>query len=345
VQFISNIIPVVERSRIPDTFARFAISLLVARTSSSLSAREKDGTNAFARAMSEMPIATNVAEANVQHYELPPTFFELILGPRCKYSCCYYESEASSLADAEEAALEATVRNADIADGQTVLELGGGWGSFALFAAQRFPKAKIVAVSNSSAQRNFIEKQIVALGLDNLLVVTADMNHFQPDRTFDRVVSIEMFEHMANWPQLLARIRSWIKPDGRLFVHIFNHRSTPYRFDHNTKRDWIAQHFFTGGIMPSHDLLRKCTNDFRIEDEWLWNGSHYRQTAEHWLDNFDRHTDAIEGILCDVYGDEANVWRQRWRFFFLATAGLFGHKNGQDWGVSHYRLKPVALHV
>ena len=345
MQFISNIIPVVERNRIPDNFARLAISLLVGHTRRTLSVQEKDSTNIFAHAMSEMPIATNVTQANAQHYELPPTFFELILGPRCKYSCCYYESKTTSLADAEEAALEATVHNAGIADGQTILELGCGWGSFALFAAQRFPKARIVAVSNSSAQRNFIEKQVVALGLENLLVVTADMNDFQPDRTFDRVVSIEMFEHMANWPQLLARIRSWLKPDGRLFVHVFNHRSTPYRFDHNTKRDWIAQHFFTGGIMPSHDLLRKCTNDFQIEDEWRWNGSHYRQTAEHWLDNFDRNTDAIEGILCGVYGDEANVWRQRWRFFFLATAGLFGHKNGEEWGVSHYRLKPVALHV
>ena len=345
MQFISNIIPIVERNGIPDNFARLAISMLVARTSRSLSAQEQDVTDAFACAMREMPIATHMNAANTQHYELPPTFFELILGPRCKYSCCYYEREVSSLADAEEAALAATAKNAGIADGQAILELGCGWGSFAMFAAQRFPNAKIVAVSNSSVQRNYIEKQIVALGLDNLLVVTADMNDFQPDRAFDRVVSIEMFEHMANWPQLLARIRSWLKPEGRLFIHIFNHRSTPYRFDRNAKRDWIAQHFFTGGIMPSHDLLRKCTNDFRIEDEWRWNGSHYLRTAKQWLDNFDRNIDAIHSILCDVYGDEANVWRQRWRFFFLATAGLFGHKHGEEWGVSHYRLKPVALHV
>lgn len=345
MQCLSNIIPLVERGGIPDKFARLAISMLVAHTSRSLSAQENDETAAFAHAMCEMPIATHVGQANAQHYELPPRFFELILGPSRKYSCCYYQSETSSLAGAEEAALEATARNAGITDGQAILDLGCGWGSFALFAAQRFPNAKVVAVSNSIAQKGYIEKQITALRLNNLLVVTADMNDFQPDRIFDRVVSIEMFEHMANWPLLLTRIRSWLKHDGRLFVHVFSHRSTPYRFDHNKKRDWIAQHFFTGGLMPSHNLLRKCANEFRIEDEWRWSGSHYQRTAKHWLSNFDRNTDAIDRILCDVYGGEVNVWRQRWRLFFLATAGLFGHRRGEEWGVSHYRLEPVALRV
>ncbi len=345
MQFLSNMIPFVERVGIPDCFARLAISTLVARTGRSLSAQEKDKTAAFAHTMSEMPIATHVAEANSQHYELPPAFFERVLGPHRKYSCCYYDNETSSLADAEQAGLEATAQNAGICAGQAILDLGCGWGSFALFAAQRFPNSKVVAVSNSNTQRVYIEEQMAARGLKNISCVTADMNEYQPDRGYDRVVSIEMFEHMANWPRLLARIRSWLKPDGRLFVHVFSHLTTPYRFEHNKKRDWIAQHFFTGGIMPSHDLLQECTNDFRIEDEWRWNGLHYRRTAKDWLENFDRNADEIDLILREVYGPDANVWRQRWRLFFLATAGLFGHSRGEVWGVSHYRLAPVALQL
>ena len=345
MQFLSNLVPFVERGGIADKFARLAISMLVARTSKALSAQGQDGTAGFVRAMTQFPIATHVSEANAQHYELPPRFFELVLGPHRKYSCCYYESEASSLADAENAALELTTRNAGIVDGQAILDLGCGWGSFALFAARRFPSARIVAVSNSAAQRTYIENRIAAMGLKNLSVFTADMNEFQPDRIFDRVVSIEMFEHMANWPRLLARIRSWLRAEGRLFVHVFNHRSTPYRFDNSKRRDWIAQHFFTGGIMPSHNLLRKCTNEFQIEEEWRWSGLHYRRTAKHWLENFDRNIDEIDHILRSVYGKEAKVWRQRWRLFFLATAGLFGHDHGEQWGVSHYRLEPVALHL
>ena len=345
MQFLSNMIPIVERAGIPDNFARVAISMLVARTSKALLAQEQDSSAAFARTMREKPIATHVSEANTQHYELPPTFFGLVLGPHRKYSCCYYESETSSLVEGEKAALEATARHADIADGQAILELGCGWGSFALFAAQRFPNAKIVAVSNSSAQREYIENRSRALGINNLYVVTADMNEFQPDRTFDRVVSIEMFEHMANWPQLLSRIRSWLAPEGQLFIHVFSHRSTPYRFDHSKTRDWIAQHFFPGGIMPSHNLLRQCTKAFRVENEWRWNGRHYQRTAQHWLKNFDRNGEAIDRILSDVYGAEAKLWRQRWRLFFLATAGLFGHDRGEVWGVSHYRLKPVDIQI
>jgi len=345
VQFLSNMVPFVERAGIPDSFARLAIGTLVARTSRSLSAQDGDETAAFAHKMSEMPIATHVAEANSQHYELPSAFFERVLGPHRKYSCCYYDNETSSLADAEQAALEATAENAGICDGQAILDLGCGWGSFALFAAERFPNSNVVAVSNSSTQRYHIEEQMVARGLKNIYCVTADMNEYQPDRTYDRVVSIEMFEHMANWPRLLARIRSWLKPNGRLFVHVFSHRTTPYRFEHKKKRDWIARHFFTGGIMPSHDLLQECTNDFRIEDQWRWNGLHYHRTAKDWLANFDRNAHEINLILREVYGADADVWRQRWRLFFLATAGLFGHSRGEVWGVSHYRLAPVTLQL
>jgi cyclopropane-fatty-acyl-phospholipid synthase len=341
MQFISNMIPLIERVSIPDPVARLAIRQLVSHTSRSLAREADGGSAAFAHAMAELPIATHTREANAQHYELPPEFFGLVLGPQLKYSSCFYESDASSLAEAEEAALEATAAHADLSDGQGILELGCGWGSFALYAAQRFPNARIVAVSNSSAQRRYIEGRIASLGLGNISVFTADMNDFRPDEVFDRVVSIEMFEHMVNWRRLLGRIRSWLKPEGRLFVHVFSHARAPYKFDVRNKADWIAQHFFSGGIMPSHDLMRVCTNDFRVEQDWRWSGQHYERTALDWLARFDSNRDAIDAVLRETYGPDANVWRQRWRLFFLATAGLFGHNCGAEWGVSHYRLAPI----
>lgn len=343
MQVLSNIIPFAERAGIPDGLARMAIGMMVARTDRSLSEKRNGGTAAFVRAMSDMPIAIHASDANAQHYELPPEFFALVLGPRCKYSCCYYPSDAATLAEAEVAALEETARRADIRDGQSILDLGCGWGSFALYAAERHPNATVTAVSNSRTQKAYIDGKIADLGLTNISVRTADMNSFEAAGSFDRVVSIEMFEHMSNWPRLLARIRSWLKSDGRLFVHVFSHKSTPYRFDLDNKSDWIAQHFFTGGIMPSHDLIGACSGSFRVEQDWQWSGEHYARTARHWLENFSDNGAEIDRILRQVYGADARLWRQRWRLFFLATEGLFGHDSGRAWGVSHYRLAPVAL--
>jgi cyclopropane-fatty-acyl-phospholipid synthase len=345
MQVLSNIIPLAERAGIPDGLARLAIGMMVARTDRSLSEKQNGETAKFVQAMSDMPIAVHASDANAQHYELPPEFFALVLGPRCKYSCCYYPSETTTLAEAEVASLEETARRADIRDGQSILDLGCGWGSFALFAAERFPNSKVTAVSNSRTQKAHIDREIADLGLTNISVRTADMNSFEAAGSFDRVVSIEMFEHMSNWPRLLARIRSWLKSDGRLFVHVFSHKSTPYRFELDNKRDWIAQHFFTGGIMPSHDLIGACRGSFRVEQDWQWSGEHYARTARHWLENFSANSAEIDRILRDVYGDEARLWRQRWRLFFLATEGLFGHDGGSAWGVSHYRLAPVALRL
>lgn len=343
MEVLSNIIPLAERAGIPDGLARLAIGMMVARTDRSLSDLPNGTTAAFVRAMNDMPIAVHAGDANTQHYELPAEFFALILGPRCKYSCCYYPSDATTLAEAEIAALEATARRAGIHDGQSILDLGCGWGSFALYAAERYPGARVTAVSNSRTQKAYIERKIADLGLTNISVHTADMNKFEAEGSFDRVVSIEMFEHMSNWPRLLARIRSWLKSDGRLFVHVFSHKRTPYRFELDNKRDWIAQHFFTGGIMPSHALIGACSGCFQIEEDWQWSGEHYARTARHWLANFSTHSAEIDRILRDVYGDDARLWRQRWRLFFLATEGLFGHDRGRAWGVSHYRLAPIAL--
>lgn len=326
---------------VPDALSRFVIGSLVARTNRTLTAA--NGTNAadFARGMADFPIAQHTDAANAQHYEVPAAFFERVLGPRRKYSCCFYEHPGDDLAAAEKKALALTAEHAALADGQTILELGCGWGSLSLWMAEHYPASRIVAVSNSRSQRAFIESEARRLGFGNLEIVTADMNAFDhPDR-FDRVVSVEMFEHMANWRALLARVRGWLQPQGRLFLHVFAHASGCYRFDTADRDDWIAQHFFTGGIMPSAALAHQFPDLFAVEEEWLWSGTHYRRTAEDWLARFDAEIGAIDPILREVYGEAAPLWRRRWRLFFLATSGLFGHARGSAWGVKHYRLRSV----
>jgi cyclopropane-fatty-acyl-phospholipid synthase len=331
----------VERAPIPDLIARLGVGYLVGRARRQLDAESPNETT-FVREMERRPIALATDAANKQHYELPPEFFGLILGPHRKYSSCLYEAGATTLAEAEARALAETCAHADLADGQDVLELGCGWGSLSLWMAERYPASRITAVSNSAPQRRYIEAQAQTRGLGNLRVITADMNDFVADGTFDRIVSVEMFEHMSNWRALLARARGWLRPDGRLFLHVFTHRSRPYSFEVADEADWIAQHFFTGGIMPSHGLIRQYRDLFAVEAEWRWSGDHYRRTAEHWLANYDRHAAPIGAILQAVYGADWRIWRRRWRLFFLATAGLFGAEGGDVWGVSHYRLAPVA---
>ncbi len=333
---------VIERVPLPDSVTSAGIAFLVDRTRRKL-AREGAGKDAdFARLMARQPIAVRPDAANAQHYEVPPAFFALVLGPRRKYSCCLYDNAADTLASAEERALAETAGHAGLADGQDILELGCGWGSLSLWMAERYPAARITAVSNSASQRSYIEGEAARLGLGNLRVITADMNDFATGARFDRVVSVEMFEHMTNWQSLLKRVHGWLRPDGRLFMHVFSHRSAPYLFDTADKEDWIAQHFFTGGIMPSHGLIRHVAEVFDVESEWRWSGVHYARTARHWLANFDRNEDAVVEVLRGVYGAEALLWKRRWRLFFLATAGLFGHARGTEWGVSHYRLRPLA---
>ncbi len=331
-----------ERLPLPDAVTTFGIDYLVNRTRRSLSTIQPECEQEFLREMMGRPIAEYTGDANAQHYEIPPEFFGLILGPRRKYSCCLYKGDADTLAMAEDLALAETVLHADLADGQNILELGCGWGSLSLWMAEHYPAARILSVSNSHGQRAFIEGEAAKRGLNNLRVMTADMNDFLPPDRYDRVVSVEMFEHMANWQPLLARIRGALKPDGRLFLHVFSHRTAPYRFDRENSADWIAQHFFTGGIMPSHSLIRRFDSLFKVEAEWLWNGVNYGRTALHWLENYDRNADQIEKILRRVYGDDWALWRRRWRLFFLATAGLFGNNNGTEWAVSHYRLSPAS---
>ena len=331
---------VAERVDLPDALLRAGIARFVARSAATLTPREGQDVG-FAAWMATKPIALHTDSANAQHYELPPAFFETVLGPRRKYSSCLYETGRETLAQAEVAALVATGDFAALADGQDILELGCGWGSLTLFMAERFPAARITAVSNAHAQRGFIEAQAAARGLANVRVVTADMNDFDPGgQKFDRVVSVEMFEHMTNWRALLGRVRAWLAPDGRVFLHVFSHTGTPYRFDHEHGADWIARHFFTGGIMPSHTLIHRFADILEVEAARRWSGTHYERTALHWLANYDANRAAIDTLLRGTYGAEAALWRRRWRLFFLAVAGLFGHAQGSVWGVSQYRLRP-----
>ena len=342
MSLISSAIRAAERAPLPDSLARLGIEFLVGRTKRRLATESQQTESDFAHAMSEHLIAEHADAANTQHYELPPEFFALTLGPHRKYSCCLYPTGRETLAEAERLALEETVAHAGLADGQTILELGCGWGSLTLFMAERFPHSTITAVSNSRPQRLYIEAQAAERSLGNIRVITADMNNFMADGIYDRVVSIEMFEHMSNWKGLLQRIRTWLDPDkGRLFIHVFTHKHSPYRFDHKNEADWIAQHFFTGGIMPSHGLLKQFPDCFAVEQDWRWNGLHYRKTAMDWLARFDANRPQIDRILCEVYGADAMLWRQRWRLFYLATAGLFGHAGGEEWGVSHSLLRPA----
>ncbi len=339
MSFVSSIIDTAERVPLPDVIIRAAIHRLCSRTAVRLASGSRESDAAFAREMAERAIAEHTEAANTQHYEVPAAFFAHVLGPNRKYSSCFYKEAASTLQEAEEEALRQTEEHADLADGQSILELGCGWGSLSLFMARQFPRAHIVVVSNSASQRDYIEDEAAKRGLKNLRVVTADMNAFDPGEQFDRIVSVEMFEHMTNWRELLTRLRSWLKPGGRFFMHIFTHRAGTYLFDRADREDWIAQHFFTGGVMPSHHLIRQYGDLFAIEKEWRWSGTHYQRTALDWLANFDRHTDEIEAVLRPVYGSDTPLRMRRWRWFFLATAGLFGYADGDEWGVSQYRMK------
>lgn len=330
-----------ETAVLPDWLTRYGIAALVSRTQHKLSQTAAEENRRFAAEMHGRPIATFVDDANAQHYEVPARFFHLVLGPQRKYSCCYFATSRSTLAEAEHSALEETARRADLVDGQDILELGCGWGSLSLWMARTLPQSRILAVSNSASQRKFIESEARSLGLKNLEVRTADMNAFAPVGTFDRIVSVEMFEHMTNWGALLTRIRGWLKPEGRAFVHVFAHRTSPYLFDHNDPADWIAQHFFTGGIMPSRPLMYEFSDLLHVEQDWWWPGTHYATTAKHWLQNFDDNAQEIETVLEPAYGAMTELWMRRWRLFFLATEGLFGHAGGREWGVAHYLLKPV----
>jgi cyclopropane-fatty-acyl-phospholipid synthase len=342
MSFVSRIIGTADRVPLPDVIIRAAIQRLCSRTATRLASGDAESDASFAGEMAARAIAEYPDEANARHDEVPAAFFASVLGPNRKYSSCFYKEPKSTLQEAEEEALRQTVEHADLANGQAILELGCNWGSLSLWMARQFPKSEITALSNSHSQREYIEGEAASRGLKNLRVITQDMNLFDPERQFDRIVSVEMFEHIMNWRELMIRVRSWLKPDGRFFMHIFTHRAGAYLFDRADGEDWIARHFFTGGVMPSHHLIRQYSDLFEVEKEWRWSGTHYQRTALDWLGRFDSHRDEIEAILRKVYGNDTPLWMRRWRWFFLATAGLFGYADGSEWGVSHYRMKAAT---
>ena len=332
-------IALVESGVVPDSLTRAGIRRLCAERLAAESAGGEERRLALMDSLSRGPVAPLPEKANEQHYELPPDFMRLALGPRMKYSCALYETGAETLAEAEEAMLALTCERAELSDGQRVLELGCGWGSLSLWMAENYPKSRITAVSNSAPQREFILARAAERGLTNLEVLTRDMNDFHAPGTYDRIVSVEMFEHMRNYPELLRRVASWLSPGGKLFVHIFCHRTFAYPFVDEGADDWMARHFFSGGIMPSEALLLQFQEDLVHEKMWVVDGRHYERTSNDWLANLDRRADEALEALRPVYGADAALMLRRWRVFYMACAELFGYAEGSEWRVAHYLFR------
>ena len=337
-------IQLVERGLVPGIVLRRGIRSLLKQRVEEEQERQRGGREraieAWTEEMRSSPIALVPELANQQHYEVPAEFFELVLGPHRKYSSAFYENSNATLAEAEASMLALTCERAGLRDGQEILELGCGWGSLSLWMAQRYPNSRILSVSNSGSQRHSIETRAAAAGLDNLQVVTCDMNEFDTERRFDRVVSVEMFEHMRNWESLLGRVAGWMRPDARLFLHVFAHTSFAYPFEVRDETDWMSQYFFSGGMMPSHDLIDHLRTPFEVDQRWIVSGEHYARTSEDWLRNLEQRRDSVMPILAETYGTEnARQWFHRWRVFFLACAELFAWEDGSKWIVSHQLLR------
>ena len=333
-----------ESGLVPDPMVRAGIRRLLDRRRNEIRSGDVEHasrvTNRFVERMNDSPIALVPESANEQHYEVPAAFFAEVLGARRKYSCCYWPKHVTGLDEAETAALAMTAERAGIGGGMQVLDLGCGWGALSLWLAEHYPDTRVTSVSNSASQRDYILSVARDRGLDNIAAQVRDMNDFaSPAGTYDRIVSLEMFEHMRNWDILFAKIDCWLKPDGLFFLHIFVHRTTPYEYTDRGDSDWMTRYFFAGGMMPSAGLPLRFARHLAIDRRWAWNGKHYAKTCNAWLARMDSRKAAIMPILCDTYGAaEADRWWIRWRMFFMACAELFATGSGDEWFVEHYRF-------
>lgn len=340
-------IDLMERGLLPESWIRLGIRRLCRERLKSLESAnpeiEQERDSQYIQQLKASAIAFATQKANQQHYEIPAEFYNLVLGPRRKYSSGFWPEKCEDLAESEDHALDVSIQRAEIQDGMRLLDLGCGWGSMTLKLAEMFPRADIKALSNSHSQREFIMAEARRRGFHNVEVITGDIGVFQGlegwASSFDRVVSIEMLEHVRNYEALFEKISGWLKPQGKMFVHIFSHRQHAYPFDVEGDDNWMGRYFFTGGQMPSHHLLTRFQKHLLLEEEWAWSGRHYQKTSEAWLRNMDLHKDEIQAIFKKVYGDkEAARWVERWRVFFMSCAELFGYRGGREWGVSHYRF-------
>ncbi|ATH07112.1 SAM-dependent methyltransferase [Halobacteriovorax marinus] len=334
---MSVLINAVENGFIPNFALRIGIRNLLKKRLSEIEQNYSFHREVILNKLGETPMAIETQAANEQHYELPATFFTYALGRNLKYSCSLYERGAQTLDQAEDAMLELYCDRAQFSDGMKILELGCGWGSLTLHMARKYPQSEIIAISNSHGQREFIENKMQDEGITNVKIITKDINEFQISEKFDRVVSIEMFEHVRNYRPLFANISNWLKDDGKLFIHIFCHKDATYFFETEGDDNWMGKYFFTGGIMPSFDLFERVQDSMKLSQKWKINGQNYQRTSEDWFNKMEENSSTIMNLMKETYGeDQAKQWFNRWKIFFASCAELFGHNNGNEWFVGHY---------